>query len=998
MFILFLIYKNDITKLVLETVNQKITGELTFSDISFIPFKYFPDASIKFDDLCLTESKDSDAKLDSIPVFIFKEAYVSVNIIDLFSSKINASEISFQDGRINLVVYPDSQTNLQKAFRKVSAEEKMIEDLPTQADSIRIKKQSATEEKPGINLQVENLELANILVNAENKFKKNKVQLKINKFQSDFTYQSKIINSSFELDCEVDSLIKNSRSLLTELQIKIASKLQIDSDSIFIRLNDGELAIGQAQFQFNGIFDSKNQGYVDMSVVGSDKDFSLFSLFLSDTGLRNLKSGKVDLKARVKGKTYNEFPEIAVSFALSKVFLTNPITKREIKNLNLRGNFTSGKNDDWSDAELKIDTLYADIPDGFVNLSGSINNFSQPQLNLNLLLSADLTGFDKVFKITAISDLKGRIEISDKLFGNYSVGKQEYVNEFNQARIVFKGFGIAIPGTLKFDQVDGIITRKNDDIQFEDLKLISQDSDFLINGEVKNALALLFKREEEITGNLQIKSKIFDLPNFLFFDPSIKRDFNHRILDVDVDVIATTTTTKATKFKSFPEIEFNIKKIHATAEGFLPRLKINSGIFNISENILGFNLKFTDFKTHFLKGNFNFTGEYNTSKYQPFYIKTKADCNDVSIGELFYAPDDTIPEIMNGKLTGKFFAEIQFPTDSLVLKYLTIKNSDVVYRFSKDTITAKNFQLFLSDIYFNDRINTNPLATIYLTAKLKSDIINSRNFNFSDLDFSINAKDGTFEIKSEVVRLFGENAKGNSTLTLTPFAENPVYRLSFNDVKFNAEKMLESFNEEPVIKGLLHLSLDLTSSGNEWDKIVDNIQGTINLSGENLFLNGLDADEIIDKFKRSQNFNMVDLGAVLLAGPVGLAVTKGSDFARVFVFNSGKTTNIVKMVSNWEINDGVFRIEDAAFATHKNRVALNGSIGFADQQLNLTIALLNKDGCSIFSQEVYGNLNSPQLGKVKVVGTVLAPVTNLVDDVTGKDCVVFYQGAVQHPK
>ena len=176
------------------------------------------------------------------------------------------------------------------------------------------------------------------------------------------------------------------------------------------------------------------------------------------------------------------------------------------------------------------------------------------------------------------------------------------------------------------------------------------------------------------------------------------------------------------------------------------------------------------------------------------------------------------------------------------------------------------------------------------------------------------------------------------------------------------------------------------------------MSGTINLSGENLLLNGFDADEIIDDFKRSQNFNLVDLGAVLLAGPVGIAVTKGSDFARILVFNSGKSTQIEKLVSNWTINDGTFAIQDAAFTTNKNRVALTGSIGFSNNKLDLTIALLNKYGCSIFSQQVYGNLNAPTLGKVKVVGTVLAPVTNLVDDVTGKDCDVFYNGSVEHPK
>jgi len=118
----------------------------------------------------------------------------------------------------------------------------------------------------------------------------------------------------------------------------------------------------------------------------------------------------------------------------------------------------------------------------------------------------------------------------------------------------------------------------------------------------------------------------------------------------------------------------------------------------------------------------------------------------------------------------------------------------------------------------------------------------------------------------------------------------------------------------------------------------------------------------------------------------------------LLVLNSGKSTLINEMVSNWRVNKGIFVIEDAAFTTSKNRVALTGSIGFSDNNLDLTIALLNESGCSIFSQQVYGALDAPTLGKVKVVGTVLAPVTNLVDDVMGKDCDVFYSGSVKHPK
>ena len=513
-----------------------------------------------------------------------------------------------------------------------------------------------------------------------------------------------------------------------------------------------------------------------------------------------------------------------------------------------------------------------------------------------------------------------------------------------------------------------------------------------------NLTYLFFNIEKDIEANLDIKSSVFDLPNFLAFDPSIKRDFNYRILDVDVSVIAKTTTTKATKFKSFPEIDFELKKLDATIEDFLPRLEFNSGIFKISESLLGFNLKLEDCKTNFLKGDFNFSAEYNTSKYQPYYIKMKADFNKVYLSELFYDENDTVPESINGKLSGSFFTEFQFPTDSTLLKFIKLKNADMVYEFSKDTITTTNLSLEFKDIYFNDKANPNPLATLYTSGKLKADVIQSSSFKFKDFDLKINIANGSYELKQEVVRLFGEDAVGKSMITLTPFTDIPSYKLNLNGVRFSAEKMLKAFNEDSVIIGPLQLSLNLTSYGSEWDSVVSNMSGTINLSGTNLLLYGMDADEIIDKFKRSQSFNLVDLGAVLLAGPVGIAVTKGTDFARIFVLNSGKSTKIFKLASNWTINDGVFTIEDAAFATNENRVALTGSIGFSNSNLDLIIALLNKNGCSIFSQEVSGNLNSPTIGKVKVVGTVLAPVTNLVDDVTGKDCIVFYQGAVEHPK
>jgi len=986
LFILFLVYKDDISKTLLYSVNQKINGKVSFSGLSFTPFKYFPSASLKLSDLSLKESKDSSVNAGKPPVFNLREAYVAVNIVDLFSSYINASALTIEGGSLSIVVYPDSQTNLEKALKKVTDKEKVDQEKPAETDASIL------------NLQIGKLELIDLELSAENQLTKNKIQLQINELQSGFSYTENQIISSLNLEANIDSLIKNSELLVSDQQFNFESKLEVDTDSIFVKLEEGSLLVGEAKFNFNGIFDSKKQGYIDLSVSGSDEDFGLFSLFLSDEGMKNLKSGDFQFEGSVKGKTFIEFPSIEVSFGLKDVNLINPLTKREIKNLNLKAHFNSGKLDDWSNASLIVDTLFADLPDGLVKLSGSVRNYKLPEVDINIILSADVTGLEKVFRLGSISDLKGKIDLTDRIKEKYILEEKKFAVEINEAKISFTDFGFNIPGVLRLDKLNGNISRINDDYIFDDLSIISDDTDFLINGKVNNLHYMIFNIEKEINADLTIKSRIFDLPNFLSFDPSIKRDFNYRILDVDVSVIAKTTTTKVTKFKSFPELDFYIKKLDATIENFLPRLEINSGNYKISESILGFNMKFEDFKTDFMGGEFNYSAEYNTSKYLPYYIKMKADFNKVYLSELFYSETDTVPEALSGKLSGSFFTEFQFPTDSTLLKFIKLKNAEMVYEFSKDTIITKNLSIDLNQIYFNYKIDPNPLATLYTNGRFKADNILSSSFNFNDVDFDINVTNGTYKIKSDLVRLFGENAKGKSVLTLTPFSERPSYHLSFNDVRFHAEKMLGAFMEDSVISGLLHLSLNLTSTGSGWDSIVSNMSGTINLSGENLLLNGLDADEVIDKFKRSQNFNLVDLGAVLLAGPVGLAVTKGTDFARILVFKSGKCTNINQLVSNWNIKDGAFTIRDAAFATNKNRIAFTGSIGFANNDLQLTIALLNKDGCSIFSQEVYGNLDKPTLGKVKVVGTILAPVTNLVDEVIGKDCIVFYRGAVEHPR
>ncbi|MEA1898155.1 MAG: hypothetical protein U9N53_10895, partial [Bacteroidota bacterium] len=193
-------------------------------------------------------------------------------------------------------------------------------------------------------------------------------------------------------------------------------------------------------------------------------------------------------------------------------------------------------------------------------------------------------------------------------------------------------------------------------------------------------------------------------------------------------------------------------------------------------------------------------------------------------------------------------------------------------------------------------------------------------------------------------------------------------------------------------------SLIMDFQGASLDTILSTINADIQLKGKDLNLRGLDIDKFITRFQRSQHFNLVDLGAVLLAGPVGLAVTKGSDFALVFVHNPDEFSSITELISNNSIKDGQLELSDVAFATEKNRIAAKGWLNFISDSLDITIGVVNPKGCEILSQQVQGTLKEPNLGKVHIIAKLFAPVSNIFKDKYGDDCDSFYTGKLKHPE
>ncbi len=178
-------------------------------------------------------------------------------------------------------------------------------------------------------------------------------------------------------------------------------------------------------------------------------------------------------------------------------------------------------------------------------------------------------------------------------------------------------------------------------------------------------------------------------------------------------------------------------------------------------------------------------------------------------------------------------------------------------------------------------------------------------------------------------------------------------------------------------------------------------EGQISLKGENLTLTSIDLDGVFSRFESSQNFNLVDVGAVFFAGPLGLAVTKGYNFARIFQ-GSGGRSDIRMLVSEWQIQDGMAKASDVAMATNENRVALQGELDFVNNQFDdVTIALIDINGCAMVQQRIRGSFQEPVVEQPHFLKTLAGPAIELFETARslfpGGECEAFYSGSVAAP-
>ncbi len=285
-----------------------------------------------------------------------------------------------------------------------------------------------------------------------------------------------------------------------------------------------------------------------------------------------------------------------------------------------------------------------------------------------------------------------------------------------------------------------------------------------------------------------------------------------------------------------------------------------------------------------------------------------------------------------------------------------------------------------------------------ITATVSCEQIQTRKLLMTDVKFALDAKQGLYDFRD--IRMRAYDGLGSGEVHANFSRRVPTYRVHYVLSRFSIADFWKTLSQQNIGEGLMDFSTDLTLNGYTVREMTQTSAGTASLHGGNLTLAIGDLDRELSRYESTQKFNLIDIGAFLVAGPLGVAVTKGYDFSRV-LGSAGGSSEIPSFISEWQIDRGVAQAKDVAMTTNKNRLAMHGSLDFVgDRFQDVTVALVNEHGCVRVQQDVRGSFNNPDVEKPNVLVSVTGPVSKVfkkAKHLVGGRCKVFYAGSLPPP-
>ncbi len=792
---LILFLKGDKIKNIAKAeLNNYFESKISIKEIDITFLKTFPNTTILFNEVLIIENyKNKKDNFNNDTLLFTEKLYVYFNIWDIISENFSIKKIALDNSKIKIKANKNGYYNYYCLKETKNSNSKA-------------------------NIKLNKIELTNsnfIYVNEE-------TIIKTHLFFDNLSLKGDFNSSNIETNLNNNFLVKylylSNKRYYENINGKINSNLKYFNDKL--ELKDCELNFNNIDFFINGSFNMKNDLLVNIDFKADNSDINEVKGIIPICFKHNFDSlevnGNINFNGKINGiLSSSRCPKILINFDIEKGIYK--YKKYKFEDINLIGVYEQDKNYDLENSSITISKYEFSINNNILTGNIDLNNLNTINYKGTINGEIDLSDIneqinnDDIEKINGVCSLKFELNgiinnINEFTYKNFFNGENTGSIKLTETNIKLKQY------PYSFQDINGVFELKKDEILIQKLVGIYSDSDFNINGNVKE----FTNDNSDLLIDIDVNSKLINLDEILFFDEteSNTSTYSDKKIELLCDINSKKVVyekLKATNFNCILYIKDNIISVQ----------NINSLILNGS-----------------------FIGDINLKNNNNKYlINSSLNLTNINIQQLFSSFNNfNQTNITSKNINGVLNANINFSSilgdiklfqDNLIVNCdVIVKNGELINYKSLESLSRFISLSELEHIKFstlknNISIKNKVISIPYMEIKSSAlDIDLSGNHTFDNkIDYKIKlllsellsnkAKKNKKENSEFLIN--EEETKGRTSLyvSLTGTVDNPKFSY---DTKSVAKKIKEDLKtEKDNFKNLFSKRPKDTDSNNNKD-------------------------------------------------------------------------------------------------------------------------------------------------------------------------------------
>ena len=817
LFILPIIFEDDIEELVLKNVNKELKAEISWSDFNLSLLADFPDAQLSIEDLRVINQEEAFAGDTLMSV---KNVKAGMPLMNAFSDNISIEYFNLDQASISLITNKNGEVNYLITQESETSESASEDNSSQEPLKFSLKEYA-----------IHNSELHYIDLESQ-------MDIGIKKFEhegsGDFT------TDEFTLKTKSDAMLSfklDSVSYLSGNHIQLDSDFAVNLTDMKFEFLENELLINKLPLKFDGYYQLGDQAdQMDISFATPTSDFKNLLALIPEAYQTQMDevetSGEFSVDGNVVGKlAENEIPKFNIAMKSEDASFNYPSLPKQAEHIDLDILIknSTGQIDDTKVIGKKVN----------FSISGNRlqNTFALSDLTDKLAISfnskgsMNLADIDQIYPMEEKLDLKGNLSADiQAAFTMDAVEKENYAQVKTLGNLSLTGFNFSN------DQLPHPINIKKAAINFtqnyaelSSFSMTTGSSDIQASGKLDNLLGFALQ-DQELKGDFSLNSQKIIVSDLM--STAVDEQVNeNESAEKETASSEDAETLQIPDFLSF-QADFKADEVIYDQMKF----KNTRGKLSIKNQVA----RILDFQANTLSGSVTGSAILDTKNKQAAY-ESHLKLTSISI-----------PESMKEMTTLQKFAPIMN-----ILNGVFSTNIDLSGTLNEDL--TPNFDQLQGDILADiQQAGVNP-KKMELANRLDNQLgfLNGKDLNLNPLKAKLEIKNGGVNVKPFSFKIddIGVNLSGHHS-----FSQNMDYQLKLKvPAKYLGDKagsQLAKLSDNQLKNMLVDLPVGISGALDQPKINVNMKQAVKNLSNQII---QAQKDKLKDKATDAVNDKIKDL-------------------------------------------------------------------------------------------------------------------------------------------